>query len=104
MEKLFLFFLILVFTSCSNEPKVLVKWGCDTSVKAKNWLSFKYDKAVLYTDSSGSILKAFSDHSFEKYTDLHAGKTLNYEDIKGINDALSCRMWTCQASQLKDKI
>lgn len=85
---------ILLF-SCDNKPDVQVKFGCDAPCVSTPWLTFDFDKAFMYTDSSGNIKTAIKNNSFDKYYADNKGYPLKKRWTDFINQTLSCEAWSC---------
>ncbi len=109
MKRLLIYLLTVIFLttllfSCKNEPTVDVKFGCDPPCEKKPWLTFSYDCAYLFQDSSGSIKSSLDNDTLQSYIRHHNGPRLSSENIKTIDQALSCGMWTCEKTPTKKEL
>ena len=96
--------LTTILFSCKNEQTVGVKFGCDPPCEKKQWLTFSYDCAYLFQDSSGAIKSSLDNDTLLNYIRHHNGPRLNSENIKNIDQALSCGMWTCDKTPTKKEL
>lgn len=92
-RKICLVLFIIALISCQREPQM--SFGCQPSSIQAPWLNFKYDKALMYTDSSGNIKAAIKNDSFDKYYKENMGYTLSPKWIENIHKALSCEIFSC---------
>lgn len=93
----------LIF-SCDNRKCGEVKFGCDPPCEDKEWLSFQYDKAILYHDTTSDIKSAIDSKTLAAFTAHHSGQTISEDAIKNLNDALSCRLWTCTKTPTEQRL
>lgn len=93
-KQLFLFFILLVSSSCSNEPLGTVQWGPEPRQSCGDWLTFDYDQAIYFHDSTGTLWQSVSnDTSLNKYILSHSGKALSADNIKNLGKILSCKLF-----------
>ncbi len=104
MYRLIAIILTAILLSCKNEPMAGIKFGCDPPCEKKSWLTFSYDCAYLFQDSSGAIKSALDSDTLLNYIRHHNGPRLSSENIKIINQALSCGMWTCDKTPTKKEL
>ena len=90
----------LLFLSCAPE----VKFGCEAPCTEKKWLTFDFDKVLLYQDSSSAISHALKNNTLTDYAKSHLGKPVKEENVQFINQTLSCSMWTCTKSEIKREL
>lgn len=99
--------LILLTTfllSCSDKSEFQVKFGCDPPCEKNTWLTFAYDSVYLLQDSTGGIKLAINNDTLVHYVHHHDAHRLTTEDIKTIDQALSCGMWTCEKTPTKKEL
>lgn len=96
--------LTTILFSCDNKPDVQVKFGCDPPCEKKTWLTFSYDCAYLFHDTTGAIKNALDNDTLLQYTRHHNGPRLKPEVIKNIDQALSCGLWTCDKTPTKKEL
>lgn len=87
----------LTFFGCqSDEEKFDIRFGQSPKCQSDNWLTFDYDKATYYYDTSGTMYKYVhrnGDSTINLYRRSHVGKTLSADNVKNLNAILSCKMY-----------
>lgn len=96
--------LIILLVSCDNKTESQIKFGCDPPCEKKQWLTFSYDCAYLFQDSTGAIKKTLEGDTLLNYTRHHNGPRLSSEDIKNIDQTLSCGLWVCDKAPTKKEL
>ena len=91
----FLGILLMSTLSCQRKQDIQVKFGCDPPCAEKPWLTFSYDCAYIFQDTTGAIKSALVNDTLLQYTRHHDGMRISEENIAFINQALSCSLWTC---------
>ena len=94
LRQTIIIFILTVLTSCSNEPSYDIQWGPNPRQKCGDWLTFDYDRATYYHDTSGTLWKqVYNDSLVSLYISSHNGKTLTADNIKNLDAILSCKMF-----------
>jgi hypothetical protein len=86
---------LIILTSCRQEPELIWTGGCPPGCVVTPWLTFKFDKAFMFTDSSGKIKEAIKNDSFDEYYKNNKGYLLKTQTIDYINKTLSCDAYSC---------
>lgn len=87
-------FILSMLISCNNEPSCIIQWGPPSKQNCGDWLTFEYDQAIYYHDTTGTLWKHIgNDTAVGLYSSSHNGKTLTPENIKNLNEILSCEMY-----------
>src|SRR5688572_12484599 len=93
--------LSILFVSCDNQKGSQIQWGCDPPCKPARWLTFSYDKALLFHDTTGKLLSALAHKKLEEFVKQNHGTEISERVITSIDESLSCKMWTCAHHTVK---
>lgn len=104
MYRLAILILMTLLLSCDHKPVVQVKFGCDPPCEKKPWLTFSYDCAYLFQDTSGSIKSSIENDTLLQYTRHHTAPRISKKNIETMDEALSCGLWTCIKTPVKKEL
>jgi hypothetical protein len=97
MLRLTIIIIILTFFGCKSEDeKIDIKFGQSPKCQSDKWLTFEYDVATYYYDTSGTMYKYVyhnGDSTINVYRKSHVGKILSADNVKDLDAILSCKMY-----------
>jgi hypothetical protein len=97
MLRLTIIIIILTLFGCKSEDeKIDIRFGQSPKCQSDEWLTFDYDVATYYYDTSGTMHKYVyqnGDSTINVYRKLHVGKILSADNVKDLNAILSCKMY-----------
>ena len=84
---------LILLVSCSQQSYD-VQWGPDPKQKCDDWLTFDYNQARYFYDTSGTLWKYIQNDSLiGLYIATHKGTSLTSENVKNLDAILSCKMF-----------
>ncbi len=101
--KLTLMAFSLLFLSCENEA-IYMQAGCNAPCNPKKWLTFEYDRALLFHDTTSKLTEALTQKDLSSYVNKNSGVLIDSSWINNIDQALSCKIWTCSDDTIRREL